>query len=65
MDDAEGAGVLVISPLFAGAILGGVGEAGFNRGPIKMGGSAAVLIGGAYLFNMLLEPQLADTELQT
>ena len=58
---------LVISVLLACAvaallysILGGVGEAGFNLGPIKMGGSAAVLIGGAYLFNQLLEPQLED-----
>ena len=57
---------LVISVLLACAvaallysILGGVGEAGFTLGPIKMGGSAAVLIGGAYLFDMLLEPQLA------
>ncbi len=39
-------------------ILGGVGKAGFNLGPIKMGGSAAVLIGSVYLFDMLLEPQL-------
>lgn len=57
---------LVISVLFACAvaallysILGSVGEAGFKLGPIKMGGSAAVLIGGVYLFNILLEPQLA------
>ncbi len=56
---------LVISVVLACAvaallysILGGVGEAGFELGPIKMGGSAAVLVGSAYLFNMLLEPQL-------
>ena len=40
------------------SILGSVGEAGFKFGPVKMGGSAAVLVGSAYLFNMLLEPQL-------
>jgi len=40
------------------SILGSVGEAGFNLGPVKMGGSAAVLVGSAYLFNWLLEPQL-------
>ena len=57
---------LVISVLFACAlaallysILGSVGEAGFKLGPINVGGSAAVLIGGIYLFNILLEPQLA------
>ena len=40
------------------SILGGVGEAGFNLGPVKMGGSAAVLVGSTYLFNWLLEPQM-------
>ena len=56
---------LVISVVLAVAvsallysILGGVGEAGFKLGPLKVGGSAAVLIGSAYLFNGLLEPQL-------
>lgn len=39
-------------------ILGGVSEAGFNFGRIKMGGSAAVLIGGAWFFNFVLDPQL-------
>ena len=39
-------------------ILGGVSEAGFNFGRIKMGGSAAVLIGGAWFFNFMLDPQL-------
>ena len=56
---------LVISVVLACAvaallycILGSVGEAGFKLGPLKMGGSAAVLVGSAYLFDMLLEPQL-------
>ena len=40
-------------------ILGSVGEAGFKLGPVKMGGSAAILVGSAYLFDLLLEPQLA------
>ena len=64
---ANNAPSLVISVVFACAvatllycILGSVGEAGFNLGPIKMCGSAAVLIGSAFLFNMLLEPQLED-----
>lgn len=41
------------------SILGSVGEANCKLGPVKMGGSAAVLIGSTYLFDMLLEPQLA------
>ena len=45
-----------VSALLYG-ILGGVGKAGFEFGPLKMGGSAAVLVGSAYLFNLLLEPQ--------
>ncbi len=40
------------------SVLGGVGEAGFNFGPLKMGGSAAVLIGSVFLFNNFLEEQL-------
>ena len=39
-------------------IIGGVTEAGFNFGPLKVGGSAAVLIGGVWLFDRLLDPQL-------
>ncbi|MYE99719.1 MAG: hypothetical protein F4234_06010 [Gammaproteobacteria bacterium] len=46
-----------ISALLYG-ILGGVGKSGFEFGPLKMGCSAAVLVGSAYLFNLLLEPQL-------
>lgn len=46
-----------VSALLYG-ILGGVGEAGFSLGPVKMGGSAAVLVGSAYVFNWLLEPQM-------
>ena len=45
-----------VSTLLYG-ILGGVGKSGFEFGPLKMGGSAAVLVGSAYLFNLLLEPQ--------
>ena len=40
------------------AVLGGISEAGFNFGPIKVTGSAAVLFGGAWLINAALEPQL-------
>ena len=39
-------------------ILGGVSNAGFDLGPLKMGGSAAVLIGSVWLFNRALDPQL-------
>ena len=39
-------------------ILGGVSEAGFNFGPLKMSGSAAVLLGGAFLFNQFLQEQM-------
>ena len=41
-------------------ILGGVSEAGFNFGPVKMGGSAAVLLGGAFLFNQFLQEQMQE-----
>lgn len=41
-------------------IIGGVSEAGFDFGPLKVGGSAAVLLGGAWLFNQLLDPQLSQ-----
>ncbi len=61
----EAVPALVVSVLLACSvatllygILGGVSEAGFNFGPIKMGGSAAVLIGGAWYFNSALDPQL-------
>ena len=40
------------------AVLGGISEAGFNFGPFKVTGSAAVLFGGAWLINAALEPQL-------
>ena len=39
-------------------ILGGVSAAGFDLGPLKMGGSAAVLLGSVWLFNQALGPQL-------
>ena len=39
-------------------ILGGVTEAGFDFGPLKVGGSAAVLLGGVWLINQYLDPQL-------
>ena len=61
----EQAAALVVSVVLACAvaallygILGGVSQAGFNFGPLKMGGSAAVLLGSAFLFNAALEPQL-------
>ncbi len=41
-------------------ILGGVSEAGFDFGPLKMGGSAAVLLGGAFLFNQFLQEQMQE-----
>lgn len=40
------------------AVLGGISEAGFNFGPVKMTGGAAVLFGGVWLINAALEPQL-------
>ena len=40
------------------AFLGGISEAGFNFGPVKMTGSAAVLLGSAWWINTALEPQL-------
>ncbi|MXZ32755.1 MAG: hypothetical protein F4Z20_05140 [Gammaproteobacteria bacterium] len=46
-----------ISALLYG-ILGGVGKSGFEFGPLKIGCCSAVLVGSAYLFNLLLEPQL-------
>ena len=46
-------------------ILGGVTRAGFDLGPIKMGGSAAVLLGGVWFFNYLLEPQLERIRRET
>ena len=39
-------------------ILGGVSDAGFDLGWLKMGGSAAVLLGSVVLFNRVLDPQL-------
>jgi hypothetical protein len=41
-------------------ILGGVTGADFNLGPLKVGGSAAVLLGGTWLINYYLQPQLED-----
>ena len=38
--------------------LGGVSAAGFNLGPLKVGGSAAVLLGSVWFFNGTLDPQL-------
>lgn len=40
--------------------LGGIKEAGFNMGPIKMGGSIAALIGCAFFINHSLEPQMSE-----
>ena len=40
------------------AFLGGISEAGFNFGPVKVTGSAAMLLGSAWWINMALEPQL-------
>ena len=63
----EQAAALVVSVVLACAvasllygILGGVSQAGFNFGPLKMGGSAAVLLGSVFLFNQTLEPQLRE-----
>ena len=44
-------------------ILGGVTGADFNLGPLKVGGSAAVLLGGTWLINYYLQPQLEDRSL--
>ncbi len=41
-------------------ILGGVSSAGFNFGPVKVGGSAAVLLASIWLFNAPLESQLRE-----
>lgn len=38
--------------------LGGISEAGFNMGPVKMGGSIAALIGCAFVINHLLDQQV-------
>ena len=63
----EQAAALVVSVVLACAvasllygILGGVSQAGFNFGPLKMGGSAAVLLGSVFLFNHALDPQLRE-----
>ena len=45
-------------------VIEGVSEAGFNLGPLKFGGSAAVLLGGTWLFNFFLQQQVADQHLQ-
>ncbi len=62
---AKGVPSLVVSVILACGvasllygIIGGVTEAGFDFGPLKVGGSAAVLLGGVWLFNQLLDPQL-------
>jgi hypothetical protein len=44
-------------------ILGGVTGADFNLGPLKVGGSAAVLLGGTWLINYYLEPQLESRDI--
>ena len=41
-------------------ILGGVSEAGFNFGPIKMTGSVAVLLGCVWMFNSPFERELTQ-----
>ena len=63
----EAVPALVVSVLLACSvatllygILGGVSEAGFNFGPIKMTGSAAVLLGCVWMFNSPLERQLTQ-----
>ncbi len=65
--DTGNAPALVISVLLACAvatllygILGGVSSAGFNLGPIKMGGSAAVLLASIWFFNGELHAQLQE-----
>jgi hypothetical protein len=40
--------------------LGGIKDAGFKMGPIKMGGSIAALIGCAFVINHYLEPQMSE-----
>ena len=58
---------LVVSVILACAVasllygaLGGVTSAGFGFGPLKLTGSGAVLLGGVWLFNYLLAPQLEE-----
>lgn len=41
-------------------LLGGVTGAGFHLGPVKLAGSAAVLVGSIWLINLYLDPQLAQ-----
>lgn len=45
---------------FLYGILGNIGTAGFEAGPFQIAAGAVVLIGGTYLFNMLLAPQFED-----
>ena len=45
-------------------ILGGVSTAGFDLGVLKVGGSAAVLLGGSWFFNNELDPQLEKIRLE-
>lgn len=40
--------------------LGGVSEAGFDLGVLKLGGTAATLIGSVWFFNARLEPQFEE-----
>lgn len=41
-------------------LLGGVTEAGFHLGPLKLAGSGAMLVGSIWLINCYLDPQLAQ-----
>lgn len=41
-------------------LLGGVTGAGFHLGPVKLAGSAAVLVGSIWFINHYLDPQLAQ-----
>ena len=45
-------------------ILGGVSKAEFDLGVLKVGGSAAVLLGGSWFFNSELDPQLEKIRLE-
>lgn len=49
-------GISVTALLYG--VIGGVSDAGFSFGPLKMGGSAAVLLGSIWMFNYYLEAQL-------
>ena len=58
---------VVVAVVFACAIatltytlLGGVTEAGFNLGPIKLAGSGAMLVCSIWIVNHYLDPQLAQ-----